>query len=176
MALEIAPLFLKGVKNMDYKDINRELYTPMMQQYLDIKLNYLDTLVFFRIGDFYEMFFNDAIVASRELEIVLTGKDAGPGNERVPMCGVPFHAVNQYLEKLTERGYKVAIVEQLEDPATTKKLVKRGVIQIVTPGTNIDESYLNDKTNNYIGELEKSNENYYLSYIDLSTRSEEHTS
>ncbi len=152
-----------------YENIDKTIYTPMIQQYLEIKEEYKDTLVFFRIGDFYEMFFNDAIVASRELEIVLTGKDAGPGNERVPMCGVPFHAVNQYLEKLTERGYKVAIVEQLEDPATTKKLVKRGVIQIVTPGTNIDESYLNDKTNNYIGELEKSNENYYLSYIDLST-------
>lgn len=99
-----------------YEKIDKNKYTPMMRQYLEIKENYPDTLVFFRLGDFYEMFFNDAIVASRELEIVLTGRDAGTSNDRVPMCGVPHHAVNSYIEKLTNRGYKVAVVEQLEEP------------------------------------------------------------
>ncbi len=151
-----------------YEKIDKNLYTPMMRQYLEIKENYPDTLVFFRLGDFYEMFFNDAIVASRELEIVLTGRDAGVNNERVPMCGVPHHAVNSYIEKLTNRGYKVAIVEQLEEPGG-KKIVHRDVIKIVTPGTNIDEGYLNDKNNNYIGSIEKIENGYVFSYIDLST-------
>lgn len=151
-----------------YEKIDKNLYTPMMRQYLEIKENYPDSLVFFRLGDFYEMFFNDAIVASRELEIVLTGRDAGVENERVPMCGVPHHAVNSYIEKLTNRGYKVAIVEQLEEPGG-KKIVHRDVIKIVTPGTNIDEGYLNDKNNNYIGEIEKIDNGYAFSYIDLST-------
>lgn len=151
-----------------YEKIDKNLYTPMMRQYLEIKENYPDSLVFFRLGDFYEMFFNDAIVASRELEIVLTGRDAGVENERVPMCGVPHHAVNNYIEKLTNRGYKVAIVEQLEEPGG-KKIVHRDVIKIVTPGTNIDEGYLNDKNNNYIGEIEKIDNGYVFSYIDLST-------
>ena len=150
------------------KILDKNAYTPMIRQYLEIKENYPDTIVFYRVGDFYELFFNDAIVGSRELEIVLTGKDAGV-EERVPMCGVPFHAVNTYIEKLSEKGYKVAIVEQLEDPATAKTIVKRDVIRIVTPGTNIDENYLSDKTNNYIGEIEKVGNKYVLSYIDLST-------
>ena len=151
-----------------YENIDKTKYTPMMRQYLDIKEQYQDTLVFFRLGDFYEMFFNDAIVASRELEIVLTGRDAGTQNEKVPMCGVPFHAVDGYIEKLSEKGYKVAIVEQLEKPGT-HKIVKRDVIRVITPGTNIDESYLSDKSNNYIAGLEKINNGYALAYIDLST-------
>lgn len=151
-----------------YEKIDKNLYTPMMRQYLEIKENYPDTLVFFRLGDFYEMFFNDAIVASRELEIVLTGRDAGVNNERVPMCGVPHHAVDSYIEKLTNRGYKVAIVEQLEEPGG-KKIVHRDVTKIVTPGTNIDEVYLNEKNNNYIGAIEKIDNGYAFSYIDLST-------
>lgn len=151
-----------------YENIDKNKYTPMMRQYLEIKENYPDTLVFFRLGDFYEMFFNDAIVASRELEIVLTGRDAGTNNDRVPMCGVPHHAVNSYIERLSEKGYKVAIVEQLEEPGG-KKIVHRDVIRIITPGTNIDESYLNDKSNNYLGCIEKKNDLYLLSYIDLST-------
>ena len=106
-----------------YKNIDKSKYTPMMRQYLDIKEKYPDTLVFFRLGDFYEMFFNDAIVASRELEIVLTGRDAGV-EERVPMCGVPFHSVDIYIQKLTDKGYKVAIVEQLDAP-NPKKIVER---------------------------------------------------
>ena len=100
------------------------------------------------------MFFNDALVASRELEIVLTGRDAGVGNEKVPMCGVPYHAVDSYIEKLSNKGYKVAIVEQLEEPGG-KKIVHRDVTKIVTPGTNIDEKYLSDKNNNYIGKSGK---------------------
>lgn len=151
-----------------YENIDKSKYTPMMRQYLEIKEQYKDALVFFRLGDFYEMFFNDAIVASRELEIVLTGRDAGVENDRVPMCGVPHHAVNSYIEKLSEKGYKVAIVEQLEEPGG-KKIVHRDVIRIITPGTNIDESYLSDKTNNYIGCLDKYSKGFILSYIDLST-------
>lgn len=150
-----------------YEKINRNLYTPMMRQYLEIKDNYPDTLVFFRLGDFYEMFFNDAIVASRELEIVLTGRDAGV-DERVPMCGVPYHAVDAYIEKLSNKGYKVAIVEQLEEPGTNK-IVHRDVARIITPGTNIDEHYLEDKNNNYIGAIEKISDGYLLSYVELST-------
>lgn len=151
-----------------YEKIDKNKYTPMMRQYLEIKENYPDTLVFFRLGDFYEMFFNDAIVASRELEIVLTGRDAGIENDRVPMCGVPHHSVNSYIERLTNKGYKVAIVEQLEEPGG-KKIVQRDVIKIVTPGTNIDENYLDDKNNNYIGAIEKYEMGYLLTYIDLST-------
>jgi len=150
-----------------YKNIDKSKYTPMMRQYLDIKEKYPDTLVFFRLGDFYEMFFNDAIVASRELEIVLTGRDAGV-EERVPMCGVPFHSVDTYIQKLTDKGYKVAIVEQLDEP-NPKKIVERDVIRIITPGTNIDEKSLNDKSNIYIGAIEKGNNNYSFAYIELST-------
>lgn len=150
-----------------YENIDKSIYTPMMKQYLDIKENYKDTLLFYRIGDFYEMFFNDALVASKELEIVLTGRDAG-AKEKVPMCGVPHHAVDGYIEKLSQKGYKVAIVEQLEE-ASNKKLVHRDVIRIITPGTNIDESYLSDKTNNYIGSIDKLPSCYVLAYVELST-------
>ena len=152
-----------------YEKINKSNYTPMMQQYLTIKENYPDTLVFFRLGDFYEMFFNDALVASRELEIVLTSRDAGVQNDRVPMCGVPFHAVNGYIEKLSEKGYKVAIVEQLEDATKGKNIVKRDVIRIITPGTNIDENYLNEKENNYLASIDKVDNSFVLAYLDLST-------
>ena len=109
--------------------------SPMMQQYLRIKEQYKDAILFFRLGDFYEMFFDDAILVSRELELTLTGKDCGL-SERAPMCGVPFHAVDTYLARLIEKGYKVAICEQMSDPATTKGLVEREVIRVVTPGTH----------------------------------------
>ena len=151
-----------------YENIDKNKYTPMMRQYLEIKEQYPDTLVFFRLGDFYEMFFNDALVASRELEIVLTGRDAGTQNDRVPMCGVPHHAVNSYIERLSEKGYKVAIVEQLEEP-NGQKLVKRDIVKIVTPGTNIDQEYLNEKNNSYLGCVDKSSNGYFLAYIELST-------
>ena len=113
--------------------------SPMMQQYLRIKEQYKDAILFFRLGDFYEMFFEDAILVSRELELTLTGKDCGL-SERAPMCGVPFHAVDTYLARLIEKGYKVAICEQMSDPATTKGLVEREVIRVVTPGTVIETS------------------------------------
>ncbi len=151
-----------------YENIDKNKYTPMMRQYLEIKEQYPDTLVFFRLGDFYEMFFNDALVASRELEIVLTGRDAGTQNDRVPMCGVPHHAVNSYIERLSEKGYKVTIVEQLEEP-NGQKLVKRDIVKIVTPGTNIDQEYLNEKNNSYLGCVDKTPSGYFLAYIELST-------
>ena len=150
-----------------YEKIDKNQYTPMMRQYLEIKENYQDSLVFFRLGDFYEMFFNDALIASKELEIVLTGRDAG-AKERVPMCGVPFHSVDAYIERLTEKGYKIAIVEQLELPGD-KKIVKREVTRVVTPGTKMDEKSLDEKNNNYIACLEKENNSYILAYVELST-------
>ncbi len=141
-------------------------YTPMMEQYLDIKKDYKDAIVFFRLGDFYEMFFEDAYKASKELELALTGKDAG-APERVPMCGVPFHAADSYIEKLVSRGYKVAIVEQIEDPKVAVGIVKRGVIRIVTPGT-ID-SGLKEKENNYIASIAYIKREYILCYSDITT-------
>ena len=122
--------------------------SPMMQQYMDIKKDHEDCILFFRLGDFYEMFFEDAHVASRELELTLTGKNCGQ-EERAPMCGVPFHAAETYISRLVERGYKVAICEQVEDPATAKGIVKRQVVQIVTPGTISSGSMLNERENNY---------------------------
>ncbi len=141
-------------------------YTPMMEQYLDIKKDYKDSIVFFRLGDFYEMFFEDAFKASKELELALTGKDAG-APERVPMCGIPFHAADSYIEKLVSRGYKVAIVEQIEDPKQAVGIVKRGVVKIITPGT-ID-SGLKDKENNYIAAISYIKREYVLCYSDITT-------
>ena len=109
-----------------------QAYTPMMMQYLEIKAKYPDTLIFYRLGDFYEMFFDDAKIAAKELQLVLTGRNAGV-EERVPMAGVPHHAVKSYVQKLIDKGYKVAIVEQLEDPAEAEGIVERGVIQVITP-------------------------------------------
>ena len=113
--------------------------TPMMRQYLDIKEKNKDCLLFFRLGDFYEMFFEDAKIASKELELTLTGKDCGL-EERAPMCGIPYHAVDGYIAKLIDKGYKVAICEQLEDPQQAKGLVERGITRIITPGTVADSS------------------------------------
>lgn len=150
------------------KDIDIMSYTPMMQQYLEIKKDYTDFIVFFRLGDFYEMFFSDAILASKELEIVLTGRDAGQ-EERVPMCGVPYHAVNIYSQKLIDKGYKVAIVEQVEDPSLAKGIVKREVIKILTPGTLMEEGTIDEKSNNFICSVSESADRYLLGYSDLST-------
>ncbi|MCR5308438.1 MAG: DNA mismatch repair protein MutS, partial [bacterium] len=152
---------------MDFKDIDRNQYTPMMQQYLDIKKDYVDTLVFFRLGDFYEMFFNDAYIASKELELCLTGKDAG-AKERVPMCGIPHMAVDTYIDKLTEKGYKVAIVEQLEEPGISK-IVKRDVVRLITPGTNIDKGSVSENQNNYLVSVTEDRGEYAICYIDFST-------
>jgi len=152
------------------KDFNIDptIYTPMMQQYLEIKKDYTDFIVFFRLGDFYEMFFTDAIVASKELEIVLTGRDAGV-EDKVPMCGIPYHAANIYIEKLIDKGFKVAVVEQVEDPQLAKGIVKREVIKIITPGTLMEEGTIDEKSNNYIVSIFESKESYLLAYCDLTT-------
>ena len=142
--------------------------SPMMQQYLDIKEKNKDTILFFRLGDFYEMFFDDAKLASRELELTLTGKDCGL-EERAPMCGVPFHSATSYIQKLIEKGYKVAICEQVEDPKEAKGLVKRDVVKIVTPGTLLDTSMLDETKNNYIANLFNVGKEYAFSYADVST-------
>ncbi|WP_195238168.1 DNA mismatch repair protein MutS [Romboutsia sp. 1001285H_161024_C4] len=149
-------------------NIDRNKLTPMMKQYFEVKDRYPDCILFFRLGDFYEMFFEDAIVASKTLEIALTGKSCGL-EERAPMCGVPFHSANAYISKLVENGYKVAIGEQLEDPASVKGIVKRDVIRVVTPGTVLDGSLLENKKNNYLMSLYKNNDNIGLTYVDIST-------
>ncbi len=142
--------------------------TPMMRQYLDLKEKYSDCLLFFRLGDFYEMFFDDAKTASRELEIVLTGRDCGL-SERAPMCGVPHHSVDTYINKLIDRGYKVAICEQLTDPSESKGIVERDVIRIITPGTVIEESILKEDKNNYIAAIFSYEEKFGIAYCDIST-------
>ncbi len=142
--------------------------SPMMEQYFEIKKNYEDTLLFFRLGDFYEMFFDDAKVASKELELVLTGRDCGQ-EERAPMCGVPFHSADSYIAKLVSRGYKVAICEQVEDPATAKGIVKRDVVRIVTPGTVIESNMLDESKNNYLASVFVSDKDCGLAFIDVST-------
>jgi len=121
----------------------------MMQQYLDIKAKHKDCILFFRLGDFYEMFYEDATLASKELELTLTGKDCGL-SERAPMCGVPFHAATTYITRLIDKGYKVAICEQLTDPALSKGLVERDVIRIITPGTVVDPAMLDEKSASYV--------------------------
>lgn len=144
--------------------------SPMMTQYLEIKENYQDCILFFRLGDFYEMFFEDAKLASKELELTLTGKNCGL-DERAPMCGVPFHSAEGYIAKLVEKGYKVAICEQTEDPAASKGIVKREVIQIITPGTLTAQSMLAEKENNYLAAIyidEKAG-GMSISYCDIST-------
>ena len=144
-------------------------YTPMMQQYLTIKSEYEDAFLFFRLGDFYEMFFDDAIKASQILEITLTGRDAG-GDERVPMCGVPYHSAQSYIETLVSKGYKVAICEQVEDPRQAKGVVKREVIQVITPGTLVEGKTIDNKSNIFIGCAERLTENEFaFAYLDVST-------
>lgn len=143
-------------------------YTPMMQHYLDTKEEYKDCILFYRLGDFYEMFFEDAKTASRELEITLTGKDCGQ-EERAPMCGVPFHAANMYIAKLIEKGYKVAICEQIEDPKKAKGMVKRDVVRVVTPGTLVEDNLLEEKKNNYIMSIYKEGIFFGVAVCDIST-------
>lgn len=144
--------------------------TPMMKQYLEIKKKYPDTILFFRLGDFYEMFNEDAKIASRVLQIALTSRTAGEGRQmKIPMCGVPFHAANSYIIKLINAGYKVAICEQMEDPQTAKGLVRREIIKIITPGTIIDEDNLNKKTNNYLLSFYIGEKSIGIAYLDIST-------
>lgn len=151
---------------MTLKDVNYDELSPMMKQYVDIKKDYEDSILFFRLGDFYEMFFDDAVLASRLLELTLTGKNAGL-NERVPMCGIPHHAYAAYVDKLIDKGYKVAICEQMEDPKIAKGMVKREVIQIVTKGTRLDD--LDSKDNNFLASLTTNDTCYALTYADITT-------
>lgn len=152
------------MKNIDYEKL-----TPMMKQYLDTKKEFPDSILMFRMGDFYEMFFDDGVLASKELDIVLTGRDAGIG-EKVPMCGVPYHAADNYINRLINKGYKVAICEQLEDPKKAKGLVKRGVTRVITPGTNLAISE-DDGSSNFLGSIYTEGNKFSLSYVDFSTGS-----
>ena len=143
-------------------------FSPMMQRYLETKEQYKDCILFYRLGDFYEMFFDDAITASRELELTLTGKDCGQ-EERAPMCGIPHHAAEIYISRLIAKGYKVAICEQLEDPKETKGIVKRGVVRVVTPGTLVESNMLEERKNNFIMSIFKSGIYFGISVCDIST-------
>jgi len=148
--------------------LDRKTLTPMMQQYIDIKLNYMDYVLMYRLGDFYEMFFDDAVLASRILEITLTGRNCGL-EERAPLCGVPYHSVDGYIKKLVDAGIKVAICEQTEDPAASKGLVKREVVRMITPGTVIDPEMLDEQNNNYIAALYIDKNNAAVAYCDITT-------
>lgn len=150
------------MKNIDYEKL-----TPMMKQYVETKEEYPDSILMYRLGDFYEMFFDDALLASKVLNIVLTGRDAGQ-EEKIPMCGVPFHAADNYINRLINHGYKVAICEQLEDPKEAKGIVKRGVTRVITPGTNLQYSDY-DREVNYLASLYSTNNSSSLAYIDFST-------
>ncbi|MGN1202587.1 MAG: DNA mismatch repair protein MutS, partial [Eubacterium sp.] len=147
---------------------NEGKLSPMMMQYFKIKNEYADTILFFRLGDFYEMFFEDAKIAAQELDLVLTGRDCGQ-EERAPMCGVPFHSADSYIAKLVSRGYKVAICEQMEDPATAKGIVKRDVIRIITPGTVIEGNMLEDGANNYLCSVFSGEKELGVCFADVST-------
>ena len=142
--------------------------SPMMQQYLKIKEQYPNTILFFRLGDFYEMFFEDAKTASKELELTLTGRDCGQ-EERAPMCGVPYHSSESYIARLVSKGYKVAICEQMEDPATAKGIVKRDIIRVITPGTVMEGSMLDETKNNFICSLFVRNRKAGVCFCDVST-------
>ncbi|MDT3417979.1 DNA mismatch repair protein MutS [Brevibacillus aydinogluensis] len=143
-------------------------YTPMIQQYLAIKREYPDTFLFFRLGDFYELFFDDAISASRELEITLTGRDGG-GDERIPMCGVPHHSADAYIAELLKKGYKVAVCEQVEDPKAAKGVVRREVTRVITPGTMMEGKWLTDKENNYMAAIAEADGRMGIAACDMST-------
>ncbi|WP_407271501.1 DNA mismatch repair protein MutS [Radiobacillus sp. PE A8.2] len=142
-------------------------HTPMMQQYLKIKAQYKDCFLFFRLGDFYEMFFDDALSASRELEITLTSREGG-GSERIPMCGVPYHSAPNYIKTLVEKGFKVAICEQVEDPKVAKGVVKREVVQLITPGTIMEGEMLQERENNYLASISNDSDSFIITYTDLS--------
>lgn len=153
---------------MKRNEVDLNKVTPMMKQYLDIKNQNEDLIIFFRLGDFYEMFFDDAEKVSHELELTLTGKSAGL-EERIPMCGIPYHAAGGYIEKLIENGHKIGIVEQLEDPKNVKGIVKRGIVQIISSGTIMDSDVLKADDNNYIASITDFNHGYAISYADVST-------
>ncbi len=142
--------------------------TPMMEQYLSIKAQYQDAFLFYRLGDFYELFNEDAIKAAQILELTLTSRNKN-AEEPIPMCGVPYHAASNYIDTLIEQGYKVAICEQVEDPKTTKGMVKREVVQLITPGTVMDSKGLSAKDNNFLTAVMKTTQGYSFAYADLST-------
>lgn len=148
--------------------IDREKLSPMMRRYFEIKENYKDCLLFFRLGDFYEMFFDDAVTASRVLDLTLTGRDCGL-EERAPMCGVPYHAVDNYIRKLIENGFRVAICEQLSDPATSKGLVDRDVVRVVSSGTIMEEDILDEKSSNYLCSVFSNSQGFGIAWADIST-------
>ena len=152
---------------MQRSEVDRSKVSPMMAHYLEMKDKYPDTIIFYRLGDFYEMFFDDAELVSHELELTLTGRNAGL-EERVPMCGVPYHAYETYMQKLLDRGYKVAICEQLEDPKLAKGMVDRDVIEVITKGTILD-NLLDEKSNNYLASVYDFEYSFCLSYADIST-------
>ena len=147
---------------------NITTFSPMMQHYLETKSKYPDCVLFYRLGDFYEMFFDDAINVSRELELTLTGKECGREN-RAPMCGIPYHAGEIYASRLVQNGYKIAICEQVENPKNAKGIVKRDVIKIMTPGTITDGNLLDEKKNNYIMSIFKDGMYYGIAAFDIST-------
>ena len=149
---------------------DRSKLSPMMQQYLSMKDEHLDQILMFRLGDFYEMFFDDAVTASRELELTLTGRDCGLP-DRAPMCGVPYHSVENYIARLVKKGYKVAICEQMENPALAKGMVKRDIVRVVTPGTLMEANMLEEGSNNYICSLCPAGERCGLAFADISTGS-----
>lgn len=153
---------------MKINEVDKTKLSPMMSKYVELKEQNMELILLYRLGDFYEMFFEDAIIASRELELTLTGKNAGL-DEKIPMCGVPHHAVSVYIDKLIENGYKVAICEQLEDPKKAKGIVKRGIVQVISSGTVIDSNSLNEKENNFLGGIIDFNHAYGLSYCDITT-------
>ena len=153
---------------MKISEIDRTKLAPMMRHYVELKDKYPDVILLYRLGDFYEMFFEDAEVVSHALELTLTGRNAGL-EERVPMCGVPHHAVDIYVDKLIKQGFKVAICEQLEDPKSAKGIVKRDVTEVISSGTIISSNSLDEKTNNYIGSIYDYEYCYSIVYTDITT-------
>lgn len=153
---------------MKMSDVDLTRVSPMMRHYISVKNEYPDVIIFYRLGDFYEVFFEDATVTSRELELTLTGRNAGL-TEKVPMCGVPYHAVNIYIEKMVEKGYKIGICEQLEDPKNAKGIVERGITQIISKGTIMNPESLKDNEFNYIGNIMDFNSSYSICYMDITT-------
>ena len=157
------------INHINSIDVNPEDTSPAMKQYLEIKQQNPDTLLLYRMGDFYETFFEDAHILSRELELTLTGRDSGAKLGRVPLAGIPVKAVDNYLRKLVEKGIKVAICEQLEDPKQAKGIVKRGLVRVVTPGTIIENDFLEQNSNNYICSMFEEKGMYGFAYSDVST-------
>ena len=153
---------------MKRNDVDRSKLSPMMKHYVELKDKYEDVIILYRLGDFYEMFFEDAEVVAHALELTLTGKSAGL-EEKVPMCGIPHHAAEIYIDKLIKKGFKVAICEQLEDPKNAKGIVKRDIIEVISSGTIINANSLNEKENNYIGSLYSFGYGYAFTYSDITT-------